>query len=172
MKFSREFGMPTPDAFDCPPIGAFVKRYLHGAKVSVDPFARNKRWATHTNDINPDTEAEYHMDALEFMEMLIAKGVQADVVILDPPYSSLQVSKHYTSGKQRHLADPTINVIFRRAAELIPVGGVCLSFGWNSAGLGKERGYTIEEILMVYHCGHKNDTICLAERRVQGNLFA
>lgn len=73
---SRTWAMPTSDTFDCKPIGDFVRQYLKG--VSVDPFARNKRWATHTNDLNPETAAEYHMDAKDFLEMLAAKGVKAD----------------------------------------------------------------------------------------------
>lgn len=36
-----------------PPIGEMVQRYLKAAKISCDPFARNKRWATYTNDLNP-----------------------------------------------------------------------------------------------------------------------
>ena len=55
--------MLNSDTFSVKPIGEFVQRYLKESKVSIDPFARNKRWATHTNDINPKTEAEHHMDA-------------------------------------------------------------------------------------------------------------
>jgi len=66
MKFDRAFAMPSADTFSIPPIGDFVKRYLHSAVVSVDPFARNKRWATYTNDLSPDTMAEHHMDARDF----------------------------------------------------------------------------------------------------------
>jgi hypothetical protein len=42
-------------------IGGFVKKYLIKVKVSVDPFARNNRWATYTNDLNPDTAAQTHL---------------------------------------------------------------------------------------------------------------
>ena len=35
----------------------------------------------------------------------------------------------------------------------------------------KKNGYTIEEILIVCHGGAHNDTICMAERKTQGNLF-
>lgn len=47
--------MPNPDTFDCKPLGQIVVRYLSG--VSIDPFARNKRIATYTNDLNPGTAA-------------------------------------------------------------------------------------------------------------------
>ena len=42
-------------------------------------------------------------------------------------------------------------------------GGVALCFGWNSAGVGKTRGFDQIEILLVAHGGSKNDTICSAE---------
>lgn len=46
---------------------------------------------------------------------------------------------------------------------LLPHGGVALSFGWNSSGFGRERGYAMREILIVCHGGAHNDTICTAE---------
>ena len=50
-------------------------------------------------------------------------------------------------------------------------GGVVLSFGWQSAGMGIGRGYKLIEILLVAHGGGHNDTICVAERK-SGNLFS
>ena len=55
--------MPNKDTFSVAPIGAFVKKYLAQSRVSVDPFARNKAWATYTNDLNPSTSAQRHLDA-------------------------------------------------------------------------------------------------------------
>jgi 16S rRNA G966 N2-methylase RsmD len=79
--------MPNAETFSVEPIHNFVWKYLSQSKVSIDPFARNKRWATYTNDLNPATEAEYHMDAEEFLRMLAGRGEKADLVIIDPPYS-------------------------------------------------------------------------------------
>ena len=53
------------------------------------------------------------------------------------------------------------------AMPLLDVGAVVLSFGWSSTGFGKELGFEIEEILLVCHGGHHNDTICIAERRIK-----
>jgi hypothetical protein len=44
-------------------------------------------------------------------------------------------------------------------------GSIVLSFGWNSNGMGKTRGYELQEILLVAHGGAHNDTICLAEKK-------
>jgi hypothetical protein len=71
--------MPTADTFECKPIGDFVRRHAHG--VIVDPFARNNKIATYTNDLNPDTAAEDHMDAEEFLLMLSKRGLKADTIL-------------------------------------------------------------------------------------------
>lgn len=106
MKFSRYFSMPDADTFSVPIIGDWVRLYLHRSTVSVDPFARNKRWATYTNDLNPGTAADHHMDALDFCAMLTADGVLADLVIFDPPYSPRQVSESYANvGHKATMAD-------------------------------------------------------------------
>ncbi len=85
-RMRRVWQMPAADTFDVPAIGALVRKYLRG--VSVDPFARNKRWATYTNDLSPATRAEHHMQAPEFLSMPADQGVTENVVLFDPPYSS------------------------------------------------------------------------------------
>lgn len=163
MNITRKWDMPSVDTFSVKTIGEFVKKYLRNSTVSVDPFARNKRWATYTNDLNPETEAEYHMDAVEFLEFLKTKGVQPDLIILDPPYSLHQVVKSYAKyGDKRVNA---LTPVYDIAAELIGVGGVVLNFGFNTNGIARD-GFEIEEILLVAHGGHHNDTICMAERKL------
>ena len=44
--------------------------------------------------------------------------------------------------------------------------GVVITFGWNSNGIGKTRGFEIVEILLVAHGGNHNDTICVVERKL------
>jgi hypothetical protein len=161
VNFARVWSMPAADTFDVPPIGEMVRRYLRQSTVSVDPFARNKRWATYTNDLNPDTAAEYHMDAVDFLQTLHAKGICADLVILDPPYSMHQQTVTYKQTKMFALTP-----VYELSAELLTVGGVALCFGFNSNGLGRERGFVVEELYLIAHGGHHNDTICMAERKL------
>ena len=62
-----------------------LDRWLDGRSVIVDPFARNCSRGTITNDLDPETQATHHSDAVEFLDMLIEDGIEADAVILDPP---------------------------------------------------------------------------------------
>jgi hypothetical protein len=167
MLFAREWAMPTADTFDCKPIGEFVRKYLTG--ISVDPFARNKRWATHTNDLNPATEAEHHMEARDFLEMLADHGVKADCLIIDPPYSPRQITECYALVGRSATMQDTQSSFYTRirasAKRLCKRGTIVLSFGWNSTGMG--AGFVQREILLVAHGGAHNDTICLAEEMTQ-----
>lgn len=44
-------------------------------------------------------------------------------------------------------------------------GGIVITCGWNSGGIGKKYGFEIEEILLVAHGGWHNDTIVVVDRK-------
>lgn len=170
MRFNRVFAMPNAETFSIKPIGEFVRAFVANARVSVDPFARDRDWFTHTNDLNPATKAQRHMDAEEFCKQLAAEHVQADLGIFDPPYSPRQISECYKSIGLKVGIEETQNArLYKRVRDaldnLIVPGGIVLSFGWNSAGMGDKRGYKQLAILLVAHGGAHNDTICLAEQK-------
>jgi len=172
MKISRKWAMPSADTFDIPPIGEFVKSYLRKSNVSIDPFSRNKRWATYTNDLNPNTAAEYHKPARVFLRWLRAKNITIDLVIFDPPYSRRQVMECYDGigVKFTNKDSQEFSLNWKVEREIInhflPVGGIVLSFGWNSNGMKQSGNYIIDEVLLVAHGGAHNDTICIAERKI------
>lgn len=169
-RFSRVWAMPSSETFTVPPIGEFVQRYLAQSAISIDPFARNNDWATYTNDINPNTTAMHHVDAEKFLESMVKLGLagKVDLAIVDPPYSPRQVSECYReAGIAVGMADTQNAALYARVrAALLPLltpEAIVLSFGWNSAGMGK--GWKQLEIMLVAHGGAHNDTICLAEQR-------
>lgn len=178
-RMTRVWAMPTADTFDCPPIGDFVRRYLRQSTTSADLFARNKRWATYTNDLNEDTAAEYHLDVLDFLIELRARKIRADLVIFDPPYSRQQVKEHYLqNGLDFGTKDTQRMTGWKAERDVIDAimepGGYVLTFGWNSQGMGTERGYYLDEVVLVCHGAGHNDTICTAERKIteQRELFS
>lgn len=171
MNITRVWDGPNADTFSVPSIEGFVKKYLMQSKCSVDPFARNKRWASWTNDLNPDTAAQFHMDAEDFLKLIAGKGVKADLVLFDPPYSPRQIAECYAGvGKSVTMEDTQNCVLYSRVRNTIPAvleeGGIVLSFGWNSNGMGKKHSMEIIEIMLVAHGAAHNDTICVAERRI------
>lgn len=168
--FSRHWAMPNSDTFSVPVIGEFVQSYLKHSRVSVDPFARNKQWATHTNDINPKTSAQHHMDAEAFLEMLRKDYVRCDLAILDPPYSPRQISECYkeaglTCGMKETQNAALYSRVKNALVRILTPDATVLSFGWNSAGMGKKHNFEILEVRLVCHGAAHNDTICVAEQR-------
>lgn len=121
MQFSRVWAMLSADTFSIPPIGAFVQRFLAEATISVDPFARNKNWATYTNDLNPETCAQHHMDAASFLEMLCHTAAgSVDLAILDPPYSPRQISECYRAvGRTVGMKDTQNAVLYKQVRDAL-----------------------------------------------------
>lgn len=153
----------------CPPIGEFVGRWIRGC--SIDPFARNSKLCLYTNDINPGTKAEDHMDAVLYLEKLSTEGIKADVIVLDPPYSPRQISECYKElglwvGQQDTQNGAFYKSVRDSVMQLLKPGSIVLSFGWNSSGMGRKRHFEIRELMLVAHGGAHNDTICLAEEYI------
>ena len=77
VRFSKTWAMPNHNTFSIKPIKEFVARWTLGADIIVDPFARDSRVGTITNDLNPETDAQYHMKAEAFLNCLLTQGVEA-----------------------------------------------------------------------------------------------
>lgn len=173
MMIKRKWAMPNKNTFDIKPIKEFVKSYNIIGLESADPFANKNRIAKYCNDIDPSFKTEFNMDALDFIKTF--KNESLDLVLFDPPYSPRQVSECYkklgmTVNMETTQASFWSNLKKEISRTLKP-NGIVLCFGWNSQGIGKKRGFVMEEILLVSHGGNHNDTICTAERK-EVNLFS
>lgn len=177
MEMQRVWAMPSADTFDVKPIGDLIRFYLSSSKVSIDPFARNKQWATYTNDLNPNTKAESHLDAVDFLESLADGGIKADLLIFDPPYSPRQISECYQQIGRAVTTQDTQSSFWRKVRDAaIPVlaaDAIVISCGWNSGGMGINRGFDLFSVLLVCHGGAHNDTIVTVEKKrpKEQNLF-
>jgi len=145
-----------------------------GGGVIIDPFANNAKIGTVTNDLNPDFDTDFHLDALEFLRQQPANF--ADVVLYDPPYSITQASECYHSYGKEKLEVNVANMGYwsgckNEIARILKAGGRCISFGWNSNGIGKNRGFRMDEVLICAHGGSKNDTICTVETKINYYLL-
>ena len=168
IKFSRHWEMPNKNTFEIKCIRRFIGRYYSDDLYSIDPFANRCRFATVTNDIDPEMDTDYHMDALDFLKIFDDKSV--DLVFYDPPYSARQISESYKKlGKSVDMKTTQSSFwgdIKKEIERITKLNGWVLSFGWNSNGIGKTKGFEIKEIMLVPHGGAHNDTICLAEQKI------
>jgi hypothetical protein len=163
--------MPNHNTFTIKPIKEFVERYVNGAEVVIDPFARNATYGGEfTNDLNPDTDAKHHMPSKDFLRYLVERDVKADLVLFDPPYNKNQAKQMYADFGSDAWDNEDAWALWRTEKDLINqllrVGGRFLHFGWHTNGMGKARHCQIEEILIVAHGGPHYDTLCMSERKV------
>ena len=169
-KLSRKWAMPNPNTFSIKPIDQLLRKYITPKMTVIDAFARDSQWGTITNDLNPASLAQYNLGAVDFLDKLIADGVRADVVLLDPPYSPRQISECYKSFGLECTTRDTQNARLYKACKdrmttLLKSSGIAICFGWNSGGFGKTRKFRFIEILIIAHGGAHNDTICTVEKK-------
>lgn len=173
IKFSRMWSMPSSNTFQMKPIAEFVERYVEKCTALVDPFARNHIYYKphYTNDINPNTVAQTHKDAVIFLKELKQFNYKIDLIVLDMPYTARQISECYKEigikVTQKHTQIGSFYKDVKDASDaLITPNGVVLTFGYSSVGMGIKRGYKIEEIRLVAQGGPHFDVICVAERKL------
>lgn len=170
MKMNRAWAMPSANTFSIGPIAKLLSELQLGVCV-VDPFARDSQYAkVWSNDLNPSSTARYHLHAEAFADLLIAQQVRATAVLFDPPYSYRQCREVYDSVGAAWLKDDQQQVgrwsrLKNKLHCVVEQDALVVSFGWNSSGFGKTRGYTLLEMLVVNHGSAHNDTIVTVERR-------
>ena len=166
MIITKTWAMPNSNTFTIKPIKELVEREVQKGGVIVDPFANSCTYGTVTNDLNPEFDTDYHMDALEFLKTQASES--ADLVLYDPPYSISQASEMYHNYGKEKLEINVANMKYWKSckdevARILKPHGRVLCFGWNTNGLGKGRDFAMTEILIVAHGGSKNDTLCTLE---------
>jgi DNA modification methylase len=174
MEINRTWAMPDSRTFNIEPIRRLLCRYCKEGMTIIDPFANQSKFGTITNDLNPEYDTDYHLDALEFLKRI--ESSSADIVLYDPPYSLTQASQCYKSYGKDKLEVNVANMKYwslckENIARIIHKGGYAICFGWNTNGIGLNRKFEMKEIMLVAHGGSKNDTIATVEQKIQEDLF-
>lgn len=169
MIINRTWAMPNNKTFSIKPISELIERYITPYDEIVDPFANDNTYGSITNDLNPEYNTDYHMDALDFLKIL--KDNSADVVLYDPPFSPRQVSECYKKFNMTVNMETTSASYWAKqkeqVARIVKPNGIVITCGWNSGGIGKKYGFEIIEILLVAHGGWHNDTIVTVEKKLE-----
>lgn len=174
MKINRIWAMPSRNTFSIKPIKELIEKHIENKKYVIDPFVNNSIFKSKciTNDLDLEIEADFHYDALEFLQKFADNSV--DMVLYDPPYSVRQVSECYKK------ADKVVNMettqssfwanIKKEISRIVKDDSIVISCGWNSGGIGKKLGFEIVEILLVPHGGPHNDTIVTVEKKISNKV--
>lgn len=169
MKIERTWAMPNKWTFTIKPIRNLLNEEISGDDW-IDPFAgeNGALYADFTNDLRE----EGGMDALQFLRGFSDNS--ANGILFDPPYSITQAKQCY-EGYGMELLDtkPTSMKYWadckNEMARITKPGGKIICFGWNTMGIGINRGFKMERILIVPHGGSKNDTLVTVETKISAN---
>ena len=145
MKIERTWAMPNKRTFTIEPIKKLIEVEIGDEYIDPFPF-------------------EYKEDATDYLQ----KVKPYRFGVFDPPYSPRQLKECYKGKGEYDTKSSTWSGWKDLMAQ--KVLDKCISFGWNTCGLGKKRGFEITRILIVCHGGMHNDTICTVEHRVQERL--
>jgi uncharacterized protein (DUF2235 family) len=173
MIINKKWHMPNKNTFSIKPFSNLIYKYINNG-TWLDPFCRNSVFKNKciTNDLNPNIEANYNLDALEFLKLFDDSCI--DGVLLDPPYSPRQVKECYDSIGKKVTADDTKisfwSNIKKEIARVVKPGGTVISFGWNTNGIGKKNYFKTLEILIVSHGSMHNDTLAVVEKKIHEQL--
>lgn len=170
MILTRVWAMPSKWTFQVAPLRAIIDRYKQPDETWVDPFAGQTSPAEIRNDLNTANPADYHLEAQKFVQQLLTDVGTVDGALFDPPYSLTQVSRSYQDmGLQfKGKENPTggFPKVRDGLAQLVRIGGHVISYGWNTVGMGKKRGFEPVEYLICSHGGNRNDTLVVVERKL------
>ena len=121
-----------------------------------DPFARNCRIAgEYTNDIDPDTEARHHLDAVDFLASL--ESGFFDGVIFDPPFTEGQAARYEVGHQNIYTTPHYIREAMGEIERILKPGGYLLKFGYNTT---RHRStFDLVEVWCANLGGNHNDTL-------------
>jgi len=143
--------------FKVPKIRQWVEEFAEGKVLNLFAGLVKLDLDEVRNDIRESMNAEYHLDALEFVKQY--KGDKFNTVLLDPPYSYRKSMEMY-GGK---VMSP-FNALKNEIPAILYDSGIVMTFGYHSNVMGKSRGFKIEHICLMSHGGAIHDTIASIER--------
>jgi hypothetical protein len=167
MIIKRVWEMPSKYTFKMNCVRELLLRYTVDGKGWCDPFCGVYSIAEWTNDIDEGKPAISHNDGLIYLKSLFHDAF--DGCTFDPPYSTEQCLRLYKQKSDYHGGTAARAEYWAACkdeiARIIKPGGVVISFGWDTCGIGKKRGFGIVEVLDICHGACHNDTLVTVEKK-------
>jgi len=154
---------PRKYTFEMPKVKKWVEKWCKGKVLNLFAGKTLLLVDEFRVDINPEMPANYYGDAYEF---ITTTDLKFDTVILDPPYNLRKAREKY-NGKYIGSFTKIKNALDR----VLNPNGRVITFGYDSTGMGKSRGYEKIAICLICHAGDHNDTIAVVERKISNQLL-
>ena len=158
------FQPPKKFTFEQPKLKQWTERLCKGKVLNLFAGKTTLLADEFRVDMNKEMKANWYGDAFEF---ITTTDMKFDTIILDPPYNLRKAREKY-KGKYMGSYTKIKNEIQR----ILNDNARILSYGYDSYGMGKKRGFEKIAICLVCHGGDHNDTICIAEEKKNKTLLS
>ena len=161
MKFTYLSQPPKRYTFQQPKLKQWTEEQCKGKTLNLFAGITKLNINETRVDIDPNVPADFYMDALKFIDFAREKNMKFDTVILDPPYNLRKSREKYNGryiGSFTKIKNALLSVLSEEA--------IVITFGYDTVGMSKCRGFEKIGICIVCHSGDHNDTLCLVERKI------
>lgn len=163
IEFTYLLQPPRKFTFQQPKLKLWTEKYCNGKVLNLFAGITKMNCNEYRVDCNKEMIADYYGDAYGFVKNT---DMKFDTIIFDPPYNLRKAREKY-QGKYIGSDTKIKNIL----SGILNDGGRIISFGYNSVGMGKIRGFEKIAICLVCHNGNHQDTICTVEKKIQDKLL-
>lgn len=156
---------PKRYTFEAPKVREWTEKHCKGKVLNLFAGKTVLKVDEVRNDIDPEVPADVHLDALVFINRWIEslsldKNFKFDTVILDPPWNYRKAREKY-EGRWIGKLTKVKNLL----SQILNDNGRVISWGYDTVGMSKSRGFKKIAICLVCHNGDHNDSIGLVEEK-------
>ncbi len=163
MDFTYLSQPPKRYTFEQPKLKLWCESWCRGKVLNLFAGMTKLNVDEYRVDMDKNCPADYYGDAFEFVT---TTQMKFDTIVFDPPYNLRKAREKY-QGRYIGLATKIKNEL----PKILTSNGRVISFGYDSVGMSRSRGFKKIAICLVCHNGDHNDTICVVEEKEQNELF-
>lgn len=161
MEFTYLAQPPRKYTFEAPKVREWTEKWCQGIVLNL--FAGKTKLDVSEVRIDIDSNMpmlSYCMDAYDYVEQSVEMKLKFDTIILDSPWNYRKAREKY-GGRWIGKLTKVKNLL----PQILKDNGRVISWGYDSVGMSKSRGFEKIALCLVCHNGDHNDSIGLVERK-------
>ena len=152
---------PKRYTFEQPKLKLWVENWCKGKVLNLFAGKVILNVDETRNDLDPTMPAHKHKSAYYLVGQFQRSHIKFDTIILDPPYNIRKAREKY-EGRYIGSFTKIKNIL----PDILKYRGRIITFGYDTVGMSKSRGFSKIAICLVCHGGDHNDTLCLVEEKL------
>jgi len=151
---------PRRYTFQAPKVREWTEKWCKGKVLNIFAGMTKLNVDEIRNDIDPNCPADYHLDAYELVMKFISENKKFDTIILDSPWNYRKAREKYGG---RYIG--RLTKMKNELSKILNDNGRTISWGYDTVGMSKSRGFSKIAICLVCQNGDHNDFMGLVEEK-------